>query len=113
MATRLTRTVLVALAIGLAATSCAAESSDRSDADAPVAESQSAARTVDQVEIEREPTTPVLADDIDPMGVITAAVLLRTGGDIDEALATGSFTRRDLDAARRGLEDGSLDHLFD
>lgn len=111
MATRLARSVLVALAIGLAATSCAAESSDSSDL--PVAESQSAARTVDRVEIEREPTTPVLADDVDPMGVITAAVLLHTGGDVDEALATGSFTRRDLDAARRGLEDGSLDHLFD
>ena len=113
MALRLVRPVLVVLAAGMLAASCAPQDADSSETDAPVAETQSAARTVDQADVEREPTTPVLADDIDPMGVITAAVLLRTGGDVDEALATGSFTRKDLDAARRGLEDGSLDHLFD
>ena len=113
MAIRFVRTVLVALVVGVVAASCAGENAEGSDSGDPVAESQSAARTVEQAEVEREPTTPVLADDVDPMGVITAAVLLRTGGDIDGAMAAGSFTRNDLDAARRGLEDGSLDHLFD
>lgn len=50
---------------------------------------------------------------LNPEGVINAAVLLHSGEDPSAALAAGAFTRAELDAARSGLADGSLDYLFD
>lgn len=49
----------------------------------------------------------------DPESVVVAAMILTTGGDLDAALADGVITADDVEAARRGLADGSLDALFD
>ena len=51
--------------------------------------------------------------DGDPESVVVAAMILSTGGDLEAALADGVVTTDDVDAARRGLADGSLDALFD
>jgi hypothetical protein len=86
----------------------------------PVDAGRSAARTV-----EAEPTTSDASDTdafgssvlddaaLNPEGVINAAVLLHSGGDVESALVAGAFTRDELDAARGGLADGSLAYLFD
>ncbi len=87
----------------------------------PVAESNSpeggAARSVpaeDSSSLSVVDPSPVLdAPGVNPEGVINAAVLLHSGGDVDAALAQGAFSRVDLDAARAGLEDGSLGYLFE
>lgn len=117
MLARVHHLVLVVGLAAIAAVSCGGGSTEEPDTGGPVAESQSVARTVDAVEPADEPADDpvpsVLSGDVDPMGVITAAVLLRTGGDVEAAFAAGSFTRADLDAARDGLADGSLDYLFD
>lgn len=104
--------VAAALALGLAGCSPSADESPAPDADTP---SDSAARSVETTSTtEAEATVPALADPtLDPEGVIVAAVLLHTDGDLEMALADGAFTRRELDAARDGLADGSLDYLFD
>lgn len=61
-----------------------------------------------------EVTVASLADpSLNPEGVIFAAIVLATGGDVDGAMADGMFTRADLDAARAGVADGSLEYLFD
>ncbi|MEM9517803.1 MAG: hypothetical protein AAGA37_00650 [Actinomycetota bacterium] len=59
--------------------------------------------------------TPSFLDDpsLNPEGVINAAIVLQTGGDIEVAFADGAFTRDELDAARAALAAGSLDYLFD
>ncbi|MEM8706602.1 MAG: hypothetical protein AAGE98_09105 [Actinomycetota bacterium] len=105
---RLGRTVAVAGVLVLGA--CADET-----AEPPIAEADtSAARSVAVAETPSSETVPVLADpEVNPEGVIFAAILLETGGDVDMAMADGMFTRDDLDAARDGLEDGSLAYLFD
>ena len=121
MAVRTIRTALLALMVAAAAVSCSVDQADDGPADATptVDDAQSAARSVDESpaedepEVDAEPAAAVLDAALDPRGVITAAVLLHTGGDVDAALADGFFTRAELDAARAGLEDGSLDYLFD
>ena len=120
MAARTIRTALLALTIATLAVSCAVDEADEpADPTPTVDDAQSAARSVDEPDAadepaaEAEPAPAVLDDALDPRGVITAAVLLHTGGDVDAALADGFFTRVELDAARAGLEDGSLDYLFD
>ena len=61
-----------------------------------------------------EVTVASLADpSLTPEGGIFAAIVLATGGDVDGAMADGMFTRADLDAARAGVADGSLEYLFD
>ena len=121
MAARTIRTALVAPVVALSVVSCAVNQADGEPVDATptVDDAQSAARSVDEApaddgsSAEVEPAAAVLDNALDPRGVITAAVLLHTGGDVDAALADGFFTRVELDAARAGLEDGSLDYLFD
>lgn len=121
MAVRTIRTAILAIMIVMAVGSCAIDQaeSEPADSSSTVDDDRSAARSVDEptddIEptVEVEPAAAVLDDALDPRGVITAAVLLHTGGDVDAALADGFFTRLELDAARAGLEDGSLDYLFD
>lgn len=108
---RLGRTVAFVGVLALGA--CADET-----AEPPIAEADSsAARSVAVAETstaETVDTVPALADPgLNPEGVIFAAILLETGGDVDVAMADGMFTRDDLDAARAGLDDGSLAYLFD
>lgn len=117
MATRSTRAAVAALVATSAIAGCAtdADGEPAGPADPVVGVERSATAAtpdVDPISAD-EPAVAPLDDDVDPQGMITAAVLLRTGGDVDAALAAGSFTRSDLDAARAGLADGSLDHLFD
>ena len=73
----------------------------------------SIARTVDAEPAPIEAPAPFDDPAVDPEAAITAALMLHGGGDVDAALADGLFTRRDLDAARAALADGSLDHLFE
>ena len=86
------------------------------DDEAPAAETDATADSAVErsVTLQSEPTVPALADpDLNPEGVIFAAIVLGTGGDVDLAMADGMFTRADLDAARAGIADGSLSYLFD
>ena len=92
---------------------CSADDSPAPQAE-PAAVSDSAARSVaiDTTSVE-EPTSVLDDPSVNPEGVIVAAVLLHSDGDIDAALADGAFSRADLDAAREALADGSLDYLFE
>lgn len=86
------------------------------DDEAPAAEAVTTADSAVErsVTLQSEPTVPALADpNLNPEGVIFAAIVLGTGGDVDPAMADGMFTRDDLDAAREGIADGSLTYLFD
>ena len=105
---RIATTAIVMMALG----GCAAAEDETPVAEAEPAAADSAVER--SVTIESEPTVAVLADPgLNPEGVIFAAILLVTGGDIDVAMADGMFTREDLDAAREGIADGSLAYLFD
>lgn len=104
------------LRIATAATVVVALGGCVSPDDTPAAETDAPADNAVErsVELETEPTVPALADpNLNPEGVIFAAILLVTGGDVDVAMADGMFTRDDLDAAREGIADGSLAYLFD
>lgn len=77
----------------------------------PVEADRSVARTVDQAPAQESSVLDDLT--LNPEGVINAAVLLHSGGDVGAALAAGSFTSDELDAARLAMADGSLDYLFE
>jgi len=99
--------LFVVVAAMLAIGGCAAPRS--SPQTSPSSGSAGVARVVDSA-VSPSPDT---VDEADPESVINAATLLWSGGDIDQAMSDGIFTRADLDAARAGLGDGSLDYLFD
>lgn len=102
-------TAMVACMVVVSA-ACGSGSGELPAAD-PVEADRSVARTVDEAPAEE----PSVLDDLtlNPEGVINAAVLLHSGGDVNTALAAGSFTRDELDAARLAIADGSLDYLFE
>jgi hypothetical protein len=51
--------------------------------------------------------------DLDPEAVVVAAVLIASGGDLEAATADGWITEAEAEAARAGIEDGSLAALLD
>lgn len=101
----------------LALSACA--SHDSTPIADPVDIDRSAARSVanapQTTSGEGAPSEPSVLDDprLNPEGVINAAVVLWTEGDVEAALLAGAFNRNELDAARAGLDDGSLTYLFD
>lgn len=107
----------LALAVSLSASACSSGGSD------PVADPVDADRAVARAVTEEPPTSaespasnePAALNDpgLNPEGVINAAVVLWSDGDVDAAFAAGAFTRDELDAARAGLADGSLAYLFE
>ena len=106
----------LALAVSLAAPACGSGDSDPVadpvDSDRGVARSVAEEPTVSAGPFDDEPAA--LTDPgLNPEGVINAAVVLWSDGDVDAAFAAGAFTRAELDAARAGLADGSLTYLFD
>ena len=104
----------VAIALLVVATGCGG-SSDADPVAEPVPAADGAARAVADATTTVPPSDASVLDrpGVNPEGVINAAVLLESGGDVDAALASGAFSRADLDAARDGLDDGSLGYLFD
>ena len=106
----------IAAVLLFAATACSSAGDGRPEAepgtDAPAA---SVARSVDTDPLgDTEAEASILSDpSVNPEGVIMAAVVLHSGGDVDAALAEGAFSRADLDVAREALADGSLDYLFE
>ena len=96
--------------------SCATESGSEPPAN-PVDVDPSIAREVAPAVSVPDPDEldPSVLDDLElnPEGIINAAVLLHGDGDVDAALDSGVFTRGELDAARAGLADGSLSYLFE
>ena len=104
----------LACACSLLLVSCGSGADPEPEAEAVDAD-RSIARSVEEPEPGTNASDGSLLDDVglNPEGVINAAVLLRSGGDVDGALDTGAFTRAELDAARAGLADGSLDYLFE
>jgi hypothetical protein len=53
------------------------------------------------------------AQGVDPEGVVTAALLIASGGDLEAAINSGLVDELDAETAIRALESGSLDELFD
>lgn len=98
----------------LMVSACSEESAEPSIAEADSSAARSVAVAATAAAETTEDTVAVLADPgVNPEGVIFAAIALATGGDVDAGLADGAFTRADLDAARAGIDDGSLAYLFE
>ena len=113
MTPRLMRTATAAIVM-MALGGCVAAEDETPSADTDTSVVDADAAVERSVTIVDEPTVAALADpSLNPEGVIFAAILLGTGGDVDVAMADGMFTRADLDAAREGIADGSLSYLFD
>ena len=107
----------LACACSLLLVSCGSAADPEPQAESVDAD-RSIARSVEEGQPETSASDPAdgsVLDDLglNPEGVINAAVLLHSGGDADAALDAGAFTRAELDAARAGLADGSLDYLFE
>ena len=77
------------------------------------AEPATAARAEPATAARVVPAAPAEPVEGDPESVVVAAMILATGGDLDAALADGVVTTGDVELARSGLADGSLDGLFD
>jgi hypothetical protein len=106
--------VLCALAFLAACDGGASPTADVVPAEASADTSTEAVSTTAKVEVSVSDTVTGAIDEalqLDEANVLAAALVIASGGDVEQAILDGSFTAAEVTAAVEALETGTLDHL--
>lgn len=114
------RAFAIVATLTLAATGCANTASDSADpvadtgagdASSTLAEHDLAFDSTDEMlsgDVNDDADGAAISDDVTDDGVLEAAIIILTAGDLEAALAEGRITESEVDAAIEALDDGTL-----